>query len=185
VIRLRRNPIGYLGLLSFVGLLGFVTQNYRLFAFFPFGVFFLVRRTGERMGHNLNCDRLWTWVQHEDETFMNRANLFVAAESILFATFAAVFAISHGTVPASFPILLVLVGWIISLGWLYVAAVQYVCILKPLKDALIKADKTFAYIDRLHKSHPTSWVIGIIIPGLFLALWLLLLLNPYVLLSAT
>jgi len=35
-------------------------------------------------------------------------------------------------------------------------------------------------INRLHKAHPTTWIIGIVIPLVFLSLWFFLLLNPYI-----
>jgi len=138
-------------------------------------------RLQDKLWKSSDIEKLWTWVQHEDETFMNRANLFVAVESILFATFAALVAI-NGLSP-SFPILLVLVGLIISICWLCVATVEYLKILKPLKKMLRDADMTYADTDSLHQRYPTSWVIGILIPATFLALWLLLLM-PHILLSA-
>lgn len=56
-LSMHRNPLGYLGMLGFVGLLGLVTGDYRLFLFFPFGVFslFLIRGTDERLDRNLKA----------------------------------------------------------------------------------------------------------------------------------
>lgn len=53
---MKRNPMGYLGLIGFVSLLGFVTGNYDFFAFFFFGIFgiFLIRGSDDRMNRHLN-----------------------------------------------------------------------------------------------------------------------------------
>ena len=75
-------------------------------------------------------------------------------------------------------------------SWLYVATAQYRCILDPLKNALMKGDKTtyaynkrrrvslYAYINELHKHRPTTWITGT--PILFRVLWFLLLFYPYI-----
>lgn len=75
-------------------------------------------------------------------------------------------------------------------SWLYVATAQYRCILEPLKNALMEADKTtyaynkrrrmslYANINELHKHRPTTWMIGITI--LLGVLWFLLLFYPYI-----
>jgi hypothetical protein len=122
-------------------------------------------------------DRLSEWIRHEDEIFMNRANLFVAVESIFLATFAAVLAINRAEL---FTLkLLAFVGAGMTACWLYVSTAHFVGIISPMKDELEEADDLYAKINAYHRHHPTTWVIGVVVPLVILIVWVLLLLILY------
>jgi len=111
---------------------------------------------------------------------MNRANLFVAAESILLAAFTAV-PLVRGYSDLLTLIPLGLAGSGITICWLGASIFQLNGVIGPLRSELANNDPLYKRIKKFHQHHPTSWAIGFL-PVLLLDTWLWLLLTlhfPY------
>jgi hypothetical protein len=116
---------------------------------------------------------LWEWVRHEDTLFSTRANFFLVAEAMLFTAFAAVFATGRTEL---FLTLVATLGAVIAVLWGYMSIVHIVSTLNPIKKELDGKWELWKKIRSGRKPTAASPVIGVIIPVLICAVWILLLL---------
>lgn len=124
-------------------------------------------------------NRIWQHGLHEEGLFNNRLNFFLVLESILFFIVAAF--INSG---ASRPFVLrsfTLFGLLITLVWAYVQARQRY-VLKVLEQRIRDTAPEFRATDRelLRTRWPISnlTLLTYVVPGLFVLVWIALLLSP-------
>ncbi len=116
---------------------------------------------------------LWEWCLHEDHLFTNRANFFMVAEAMLFAAFAALLArtsINKGSI-----IIIGVAGIIVTVVWVYTAAVQRQKTMNPIKKILRQAIPEYNEIASGRKGWSINIVLGIILPILIFGVWVALL----------
>lgn len=118
----------------------------------------------------------WDWAFHEDNTMVDRGNFFFVGESMIFAGYAALFAVSGQSeaVARAIPVFC-LIGAFIALLWIYVHFIHQQTTMKPLKD-ILKGDPRYQSIagKRTYRLR-INYVMGYVLPGSLLLTWIILL----------
>jgi len=126
----------------------------------------------------------WDWYKHEENLFTNRSNLFLVAESMLFAAVATLRAAPHPTLTAA---LLASLGIYVTVVWLRVSHLHHTRTRKPLREELHKAEGRRRAISESKDGkdiseieigwHKSYFWIGTIMPWGIFAAWIILLYN--------
>jgi len=116
----------------------------------------------------------WDWIIHEDNLFTNRANFFFVAEAMLLTGIAALIS---GDVSECVINVYLFAGIFTTFLWLYISVVHFLGTINPIKEKLRKCLPQYAQITE----HRRKWgsihlLIGITLPIVILAVWLILLL---------
>jgi hypothetical protein len=111
-------------------------------------------------------DFYWDWAKHEDALFSNRANFFLVGETLLLA--------STPALPGVGDLALPLAGVTISAIWLYTDLNQVVMTTRHIASKLASVEPRWKEInDKRGPWGNVHLVLGAVMPGLFLLLWIL------------
>jgi len=121
----------------------------------------------------------WDWVKHEGHIFTNRGSFFLIGESMLLAATAALLS---GRIDelSSYLLIFFLAGLFITGVWLWVNIV-HVCITQwSITKKLEDVEPRWKEIARRRlKRVPNHMLMGIILPGGLLIVWIILLFIYY------
>jgi hypothetical protein len=123
----------------------------------------------------LGFDKLWNWSLHEDNLFSGRVNFMLVGESMLFAGFATL--LSADSLHKWALLTIGILGFFVSLVWLWVAKVQLYLVNRPIQKKLKDICLEYREIAEKRKKlwqHPHT-VIGVILPIVLMLAWVALL----------
>jgi hypothetical protein len=124
-----------------------------------------------------DADRLFSHALHEDGVFNDRLNFFLVFESVLLATFAALYA-SERDISAYLMVGLAIVGMFITFLWGFVQRHQRLMLkvlVKRSKQNVLEYAETKSMVDELRGWNVSALTImTYLIPGAVLVMWLLL-----------
>ncbi len=96
-----------------------------------------------------DINKLFDWIFHEDELFVNRINFFLLAESILFAAI-----ISSSGSDKKIILLVVILGFIFSIVWALISYFHIKNVIEPMQDELKKINYLYY---KFNKKRGRSW----------------------------
>lgn len=115
----------------------------------------------------------WTYLKHASDLHSSRINFFLIAESMLFIAFFS-FSIDENLENIIFKILIILLGFIFSLGW-FLANLRLSLRIKKFDSILRKKDDIYnEYIEAV-KGVPSDIIMTYILPLSTLFFWLIFL----------
>ena len=126
-----------------------------------------------------HTDRLWQWVLHEDDYFIQRASFFLVAQAMLLAAFAT--AVTSTSAKPLLIFVVGVVGGVCSVVWMYVSWIHINFTIKPLTSELKELlPEQYEVVAARRRFPSTDVVVGVLFPGFLLVVWVILMVAKLV-----